>query len=97
MFIDLAPSPRETGAAAGSDDEWEDYAVPGYASIQRLSLREQEVLYRVAQGHTNARIAEQLRMSVKTVETYRAWLSEKLGLYSRVELVRFAVGEFQKI
>lgn len=51
----------------------------------------------MAQGHTNARIAEQLRMSVKTVETYRAWLSEKLGLYSRPELVRFAVGEFQTI
>jgi two-component system, NarL family, response regulator NreC len=56
-----------------------------------LSDREREVLRLVAEGHTNQQVAEQLRLSVKTVETYRARLMEKLGLKSRVDLVRYAV------
>jgi hypothetical protein len=47
MFIDLAPSLREARPAVGLEDEWNDYAVPGSASIQQLSPREQEVLQRV--------------------------------------------------
>jgi two-component system response regulator NreC len=56
-----------------------------------LSQREQEVLAGVAQGYTNQQVADQLGISVKTVETYRARLTEKLGLRTRAELVRFAV------
>jgi DNA-binding NarL/FixJ family response regulator len=56
-----------------------------------LSQREQEVLELVAQGYTNQQIADHLGLSVKTVETYRARLVEKLGLQSRAELVRYAL------
>jgi DNA-binding CsgD family transcriptional regulator len=56
-----------------------------------LSEREQEVLKLVALGHTSAEIAEQLSLSVKTVETYRARGMEKLGLRTRAALVRYAL------
>jgi two-component system response regulator NreC len=56
-----------------------------------LSDREQEVLKMVALGHTSAEIAEQLSLSAKTVETYRARGMEKLGLRTRAALVRFAL------
>ena len=42
-------------------------------------------------GHTNREVADRLSLSVKTVETHRARLSEKLGLRSRADLVRFAI------
>jgi two-component system response regulator NreC len=58
---------------------------------QGLSEREQEVLRRVALGYTSAEIAEELSLSVKTVETYRARGMEKLGLPGRAALVRFAL------
>ncbi len=45
----------------------------------------------MAQGYTNQQIADHLGLSVKTVETYRARLVEKLGLQSRAELVRYAL------
>lgn len=56
-----------------------------------LSQREREVLELVAQGYTNQQIADRLGLSVKTVETYRARLVEKLGLRSRADLVRYAL------
>jgi DNA-binding NarL/FixJ family response regulator len=56
-----------------------------------LSDREREVLRLVAQGHTNQQIAERLAISVKTVEVYRARLMTKLGLKTRVDLVRYAL------
>lgn len=61
--------------------------VPG----DTLSEREREVLRLVAQGHTNQQVADRLALSVKTVETYRARLMEKLGLKSRADLVRYAL------
>lgn len=60
-------------------------------AYETLSDREREVLKWVARGHTNQEIAEKLFLSVKTVETYRARLAEKLGLRGRAELVRFAM------
>jgi len=59
--------------------------------ITRLSPREIEVLRQLALGYTNKEIATRLAVSVKSVETYRARLSEKLGLSSRAELVRYAL------
>lgn len=56
-----------------------------------LSDREQEVLKMVALGNTSAEIADQLSLSAKTVETYRARGMEKLGLRTRAVLVRFAL------
>ncbi|MBI4380337.1 MAG: response regulator transcription factor [candidate division NC10 bacterium] len=60
-------------------------------SFETLSDREREVLKWVARGYTNQEIAEKLFLSVKTIETYRARLAEKLGLRGRAELVRFAI------
>ena len=56
-----------------------------------LSERESEVLQLIAQGHSNKDIAGRLKISVKTVETYKARSMEKLGLKSRADIVRFAV------
>ncbi|MBM3134767.1 MAG: response regulator transcription factor [Chloroflexi bacterium] len=60
-------------------------------SYQRLSPREQEVLKLLARGYTNQQVADQLYLSVKTVETYKARLMEKLGLRSRADIVRYAL------
>jgi two-component system response regulator NreC len=57
----------------------------------QLTGREREVMARVAEGYTNSQIAEELRLGVKSVETYRARVMEKLGLKSRSDLVRFAL------
>ena len=56
-----------------------------------LSERETEVLRLTAWGFGNKEIAVQLNISVKTVETYKARLAEKLQLTSRTEIVRYAV------
>jgi two-component system, NarL family, response regulator NreC len=56
-----------------------------------LSEREVEVLRLIALGHTNAEIAEQLFLSVRTIETHRAHIQQKLSLASRAELVRYAL------
>jgi len=45
----------------------------------------------LAQGYTNQEAADQLAVSVKTIETHRKRLSDKLGLKSRAQLFRFAV------
>jgi two-component system response regulator NreC len=56
-----------------------------------LSPREREVLRLLAQGYTNQQAAKWIRVSVKTVETYRARIAQKLGLHSRAELTRYAL------
>jgi DNA-binding NarL/FixJ family response regulator len=56
-----------------------------------LSDRESEVLRLLALGHTNQEIAEQLFISVRTAETHRAHIMQKLRLSSRAELVRHAL------
>ncbi len=56
-----------------------------------LSEREVGVLRMIALGHTNAEIAQELHLSVRTVETHRAHIQQKLGLGSRAELVRYAL------
>lgn len=56
-----------------------------------LSEREAEVLRLIAWGYSNKEIAARLHISVKTVETHRTRLMEKLNLQSRVDLVRYAL------
>jgi two-component system response regulator NreC len=56
-----------------------------------LTDREVEVLRLIALGHTNNEIAEQLYLSVRTVETHRAHIQQKLGLSTRAELVHYAL------
>lgn len=60
-------------------------------SWRQLSEREYGVLRLVALGYTNLEIGEELFLSVKTVETYRARGMEKLGLETRAQLVRSAL------
>ena len=56
-----------------------------------LSEREVEVLRLIALGHTNSEIARQLFLSVRTVETHRSHIQQKLRVSSRAELVRYAL------
>jgi two-component system, NarL family, response regulator NreC len=58
-----------------------------------LSEREREVLRLLALGHTNQEIAKMLYISVRTAETHRAHIMQKLGLQTRAELVRHALDE----
>jgi len=58
-----------------------------------LTERETEVLKLIALGFTNKEIARQLGLGVKSVETYKARGTEKLGLKTRAELVRYAAGQ----
>jgi two-component system response regulator NreC len=64
---------------------------PAGGQFRPLSQREVEVLRLLAQGHTNQEAADQLAVSIKTIETHRKRLSDKLGLKSRAELFRYAV------
>lgn len=59
--------------------------------VNILSEREQQVLKFVAQGYSSQEIAKRIFVSVKTVETYRARVADKLGLRTRSGLVRYAV------
>ncbi|RPI11065.1 MAG: DNA-binding response regulator [Zetaproteobacteria bacterium] len=59
--------------------------------LPTLSDREREVLHLLARGHTNQQVADRLCIGVKSVETYKARLMEKLGLKGRAELVRYAL------
>jgi two-component system response regulator NreC len=56
-----------------------------------LSDRELEILRLIALGFTNSQVAEDLFLSVRTVETHRAHIQQKLGLGDRAELVRYAL------
>jgi two-component system response regulator NreC len=56
-----------------------------------LSEREHEILRLLALGHTNQEIASQLYLSVRTVETHRAHIMQKLRISTRAELVRYAL------
>ena len=77
---------------AVSDAVVKAIAVPqtSLSSSPNLSEREAAVLRAIALGYSNKEIAAQLVLSVKTVETYKARAMEKLGLTSRVDIVRYA-------
>ncbi|HEU4656548.1 MAG TPA: response regulator transcription factor [Capillimicrobium sp.] len=59
--------------------------------VDDLTDREREVLRLIALGNTNTEIAEQLYLSVRTVETHRAHIQRKLGRTTRAELVAYAL------
>jgi DNA-binding NarL/FixJ family response regulator len=69
-----------TGSSAGGETRGSE-----------LSEREKEVLSLLAWGYTNKEIAAELKLSGKTVETYRVRIGEKLGLRSRTEMVQYAL------
>ena len=63
----------------------------GKSPLDSLSMRELQVLRRLAMGQTNREIASAYHISIKTVDTYRARLLKKLGLRNNAELSRFAM------
>ena len=65
--------------------------VSGDSRADDLTSRERDVLRRIALGHTNAEIADQLFLSIRTVETHRAHIQSKIGSTSRAELVGYAL------
>ncbi|MCG0278838.1 MAG: response regulator transcription factor [Thermanaeromonas sp.] len=69
----------------------EEKQVTPKKEADQLSEREKEVLRLVALGYTNRQIAEELTISIKTVEAHKANIREKLKLKGRAELVRFAI------
>jgi two-component system response regulator NreC len=84
VFIDV-------GDAATLESILAPKPMPGRSPVDALSDREREVLREVARGYTNQQIADDLGLSVKTVESYRARLMRKLGLKERSDLVRVAL------
>jgi DNA-binding NarL/FixJ family response regulator len=74
------------------DDYVSHHNVPfGPTPMDRLSAREREILQLVAEGQSSSKIAETLFLSVKTVETYRSRLMQKLGIKDIPSLVKFAI------
>lgn len=63
----------------------------GRSPLDSLSMRELQVLRRLALGHTNREVAEAYHISIKTVDTYRSRLLKKLSLRNNAELSRFAI------
>ncbi len=98
-FLNKSRAPEELVAAvrkvaAGGrylTDRLGDQLVAADAGRQRLSVRELQVLRAIGEGKTVGRIAEQLRISVKTVSTYRARLLAKLHLADTASLMRYAI------
>ena len=80
MTQKLIASMSQPTSSPGSDNPW-----------AALSQREHDVLRLVALGYTNAEIASELYIGVKTVETYRARGMEKLNVETRAQLVRLAL------
>jgi len=69
----------------------EQSARDGDDDLTRLTGREREILQLIAEGRTNAEIANTLMLSLNTVETHRKQLMKKLDLHKTAELVRFAL------
>lgn len=78
-------------AAMALRQELQPKALASEPATHKLSEREEEVLRLLALGYANKEVADKLHLSVKTVETYRGRIAEKLGLRSRVEMVQYAL------
>ena len=87
MYLDPAIAGKVVGGLARGA------ARPQAGQAAELSERETDVIRLVASGHSNKAISARLSISVKTVETYKARAMEKLGLRSRVDVVRYAAGQ----
>lgn len=81
--------PAVAGRIIGSYADQQFSANPG--SPVKVSDREAEVLRLIAWGYSNKEIASQLGLSVKTVEVHKANAMKKLGMHSRIDIVRYAV------
>lgn len=83
--------PSQASMLVESIKKGEGLAGSGQDEVDILSPRERKVLELIAQGYTNQEAAEELFLSVKTVETYKARLMEKLNLKSRADIIRYAL------
>ncbi len=86
----LEPRSRDTGVPAATKP-MPRVEEADTSPLEALSKREREVFERLALGETQREIAEELGLSVKTVETYKARIGDKLGLRTRADLVRLAL------
>jgi two-component system response regulator NreC len=92
---EVARGRRYVNAALGARLLTAETEAARRAEEDPLSDREREVLRLLALGHTNQEIAELLYISVRTAETHRAHVLQKLRLQSRGELVRYAIAQGQ--
>ena len=90
---EVAAGGRYVHPALGARMVAADAEAASRAEDDPLSEREREVLRLLALGHTNQEIAKMLFISVRTAETHRAHIMQKLGLSSRAELVRYAIAQ----
>ena len=88
-FVTINLSDKGTHQVLGAQPTHTE--LPRRPPVKLLSSREQEVLKLLAQGYTNQEVGTQLCLSVKTIETYRARIVDKLGLRSRADLTRYAL------
>jgi two-component system response regulator NreC len=83
---------KPIGGIEFSDEALESFVGrAGTGPLGSLSAREVEVLSDIARGYTTKQIAERLGISLKTVETYRTRLADKLGVRDRSDIVRIAL------
>jgi DNA-binding NarL/FixJ family response regulator len=73
------------------DQVYEEDDSSGQARLERLTLRQREILQLIAEGHTTQEIARKLLISVKTVETHRTQLMDRLDIHDIAGLVRYAM------
>lgn len=72
-------------------DSYLDNSAAARSPLERLTARQREILQLVAEGNTTRQIAEMLNVSVKTVETHRAQLMDRLEIHDVPGLVRYAI------
>ena len=83
-YLDSAVAGRMMGSYVGR-------SVVSGQTLSELSERETEVLRLIAWGYSNKEIANRLNLSVKTIESHKANAMKKLGMSSRIDIVRYAV------
>jgi len=88
---DVYLSPKIAGVVVGKTlrDRWETESHP----FTQLTPREREVLQLLSEGKSNKEMASSLNIGLKTIETHRAQLMEKLGIYTVAELTKYAIRE----
>lgn len=85
-YLDPAVAGKVMGTYAGRQS-----ATSSGKPLESLSDRETEIMRLVAWGHSNKEIAARLEISVKTVEVHKANSMKKLGMHSRIDIVRYAL------
>ncbi|MFO0998728.1 MAG: LuxR C-terminal-related transcriptional regulator [Planctomycetaceae bacterium] len=96
MIQSVAPSMTSNSFSAPASDEaafrtWMSRRDAARQQIRRLSRRELQVVQLVSNGLANKSIAQELQISVKTIEKHRANAARKLGVNSTAEMVRISV------